>query len=112
MSVQPSVLVLSGAPEPIVLSKLVETSTRFGLPESERFIDADNDMAVGGIALFKGADISSFPILNSIFDALCAETDWELTLDWDGLDEEPDFPYKSLSRSAGAKEPVLLWLDD
>lgn len=49
---------------------------------------------------------------NALFKRMIAQTDWALTLDWDGLDEESDFPYKSLSRPAGAKTPMLLWPDD
>lgn len=49
---------------------------------------------------------------NALFERMIAQTDWGLTLDWDGLDEESDFPYKSLSRPAGAKAPMFLWPDD
>lgn len=48
----------------------------------------------------------------ALFEQMVAQTDWALTLDWDGLDEDSDFPYESLSRPTGAGEPVLLWPDN
>lgn len=72
----------------------------------ESLVDGERKITLHSLA---DGDLEQFA---SLFDRIIEETDWALTLDWDGLDEEFGFPYKSLSRPAGADEPVLLWPDD
>lgn len=111
MGCRPFVAVRGGASEEVALESLRSLADKYGL-FSESVIDDGSDFDIAALSLQKWFPESSMRGLINVFEELCVQTDWHVVLDWDDLDDESDFPYKSLSRPSGAKEPVLLWPDD
>lgn len=111
MGCRPFVAVRGGASEAVALESLRLLADTYGL-SSESVIDDGSDFDIAALSLQKWFPEGAIRGLITVFEELCAETNWHVVLDWDDLDEDSDFPYQSLSRPAGAKEPVLLWPDD
>lgn len=113
MSVQPFIAVTGANIDSAEILAILETKSRQRrLYESGAFVDDVDDDALAKIRLARQATDEAIEGLRLIFEELCEETNWSVDIDWDGLDDFSDFPYQSLSRPAGAKEPVLLWPDD
>ncbi len=113
MGIQPSLSVWGKTDEEEALAYLSRLAARYGLEDRAR-VDAVNDMTVADITLRRYQEDEVYLRLLQAFEKACEETDWDLSVDWDGLDDDPalNWPYDSLRRRAGAKKTELLYPDD
>ena len=111
MSSTPYIAVLDGPDVHVVITALRSAAEIRDISE-ETYVNCEYDQELARLALTDWSSDRSYAQFYLVFEDLCAANDWHVVLDWDDLDDTTDFPYESLSRPAGAKEPVLLWPDD
>lgn len=111
MSSQPYISVRQTGIRDSAFATLARLSEIYGLSD-DSFVGSYVDDESARLTITGQISDNLCSSFHDLFCELCKQTDWHVALDWDDFDETTDFPYKSLDRPVGAKEPVLLWPDD